>query len=193
MQWPLLLLLQGTFLIYNSLARVLIDSGTSHSFISSSFVHALGLKTELLDFFLCVENLVGGKVLLDRVCQACDLVIADHLFSFDFVVLEMDVFDVILGIDWLSTFRATIDCFRRRVSICTLEGVCFQFFRELSDSSLTHLCEMFGVYAILWMCFPMSYRAYCLIGRLNFVLSWNRVPSLFQWHLIILHKQNWRS
>ena len=105
--------------------RVLIDSGASHSFISSSFVYALGLDTELLDFFLCVKTLVGGKVLLDRVCRACDLVIADHVFTFDFIVLEMDAFDVILGMDWLSMFRATIDCYRRRVSVCILKGVYF--------------------------------------------------------------------
>ncbi|XP_059668823.1 uncharacterized protein LOC132313904 [Cornus florida] len=46
----------------------------------------------------------------------------------------MTEFDVILGMDWLLTFRAIIDCFRGRVSVCTSDGDCFCFVGHRCDS-----------------------------------------------------------
>ena len=45
----------------------------------------------------------------------------------------MSIFDVILGMDWLSTVRATIDCYRRRVTISTPDGDCFRFTGDRFD------------------------------------------------------------
>ena len=58
------------------------------------------------------------------------MVILDRRFLFDFIVLDMYGFDIILGMDWLSTFHASIDCYKRRVRICPPEGSCFEFFGE---------------------------------------------------------------
>ncbi|KAL7217455.1 hypothetical protein ACSBR1_029196 [Camellia fascicularis] len=41
--------------------------------------------------------------------------------------MAMSGFDVILGMDWLSSYRAVIDCYRQRVTVCTLSGDCFHF------------------------------------------------------------------
>ena len=72
-------------------------------------------------------------MLLDRVCRGCDLTIAERTFVFDFIVLDMTAFDVILGMDWLSSVRAVIDCYQRRVTICTGDGDCFRFFGDRLD------------------------------------------------------------
>ncbi|XP_057504717.1 uncharacterized protein LOC130788169 [Actinidia eriantha] len=124
---------RGILLLFSSWARVLIDSGASHSFLSSSFASALELKVDVLRPSLFLESPVGGRVSLDRICRKCELVISDRLFVFDFVLLDMSSFDVILGMDWLSNFYATIDCYRRRVRVCTSEGEWFSFVREKSD------------------------------------------------------------
>ncbi|GFS38674.1 hypothetical protein Acr_00g0058850 [Actinidia rufa] len=50
-------------------------------------------------------------------------------------------FDLILGMDCLSTFHATIDYFKRRVRICTLEGGCLEFFGERQESFEPYLYE----------------------------------------------------
>ena len=97
--------------MFSSWASVLVDTEASHSFISASFASALGLEISTLDLPLCVDTPVGGRVLLDRICRDCDLTISERTFIFDLIVLEMSVFDVILGMDWLSTVRATIDCY----------------------------------------------------------------------------------
>ena len=72
-------------------------------------------------------------MILNRVCRECDLAIEERTFVFNFIVLDMSVFDVILGMDWLSSVRAVIDCYHRRVTICTAEGDCFRFLGDRLD------------------------------------------------------------
>ena len=120
---------------------MLFDSGASHSFIASSFVLALGLETEEFSPPLFVNTPLGGRAPLDRICRGCELIILDRRVEFDFIVLSMSGFDLILGMDWLSTYRATIDCFRRRVRICTPEGGCFEFFGERREPFEPYLYE----------------------------------------------------
>ena len=70
--------MQGTFLMFNSWARVLNDTRASHSFITSSFALALGLKIETLDLVLLLDTLVGGRSNLRRVFRSCEVEIADR-------------------------------------------------------------------------------------------------------------------
>ncbi|KAH7838670.1 hypothetical protein Vadar_029706 [Vaccinium darrowii] len=141
LQTPDASVVRGTFLLFHSFAKVLFDSGASHSFIAASFVRALELESEELSPPLFVETPLGGRTLLDRICRDCELVIRDRRFVFDFIVLGMTGFDLILGMDWLSTFHATIDCFKRRVRICPPEGNCFEFFGERREPLEPYLCE----------------------------------------------------
>ena len=41
--------------------------------------------------------------------------------------MDMSEFDVILGMDWLTTHRVVIDCERRRVTAYTQDGICVTF------------------------------------------------------------------
>ncbi|GFY88890.1 hypothetical protein Acr_06g0008300 [Actinidia rufa] len=109
--------------------------------IATQTLEASIVKAEELNLPLFVDTPIGGRTPLDRICRGCELVILDHHFVSDFIVLGMSGFDLILGMDWLSTFRATIDCFKRRVRICTLEGGCLKFFGEHQESSEPYLYE----------------------------------------------------
>ncbi|XP_059635610.1 uncharacterized protein LOC132277781 [Cornus florida] len=115
--------------------------GVSYSFISSSFAYSLGLEITSLDGVLCVDTPVGGPVTLDRICRGYAIEIAGRTLWFDFIPLKMMGFDIILGIDWLSFFRATIDCFRGRVTVCTPNGDWFCFMGDRSDS---HTLTVYG-------------------------------------------------
>ncbi|GFZ04934.1 hypothetical protein Acr_17g0005060 [Actinidia rufa] len=148
--------IRGTFPVFNSWATVLIDTGASCSFIASAFAFALGLEVDLLDSTLLVDTPVGGVVPLNRVCRGCVLVIADRRIEADLVVMDMSGFDIILGMDWLSSNRAIVDCFRRRVTITISSGDSFYFMGDRLDfptSSLHHLrgrqCTI-GYLASLW-------------------------------------------
>ncbi|XP_058202610.1 uncharacterized protein LOC131317047 [Rhododendron vialii] len=57
---------RGTFLFFHTWANVLIDTGASHSFISSAFATTLGLEIDLLSSFLSVDTPVGGRMILNR-------------------------------------------------------------------------------------------------------------------------------
>ena len=45
----------------------------------------------------------------------------------------MSEFDVILGMDWLTTHQVVIDCDRRRVTTYTLDGTCVTFQGDKHD------------------------------------------------------------
>ena len=68
---------RGIFIVCNTLANVLIDTGASHSFISAAFVSALGLEVAQLVPRLRVKSLVGGTVDLDRGCRDCEIEVAE--------------------------------------------------------------------------------------------------------------------
>jgi hypothetical protein len=48
--------IKGTLLIAQSVAQILIDLGTSYSFISPNFTHHLKVEPEPLEYFLIVAT-----------------------------------------------------------------------------------------------------------------------------------------
>ena len=90
--------------MFNLWGRVLIDMGASHIFIASTFALALGLEIEVVDSMLMLDTPIGGRSTLKRVCRSCEVEIVDRRFVFDFIVLDMIFVDVILGIDWLTSY-----------------------------------------------------------------------------------------
>ena len=91
--------MRGTFLIYSYWAHFLFDSGASHSFLSASFARSLELELDFLESPMFVDTPVGGRVRLDQICRDCKFTMGDHQFVFDFIVLDMSSFDLILGMD----------------------------------------------------------------------------------------------
>ena len=51
----------------------------------------------------------------DRVYHSCEILVNDVPLYANLIPLEMHGFDVILGMDWLSSYRALIDCELKRV------------------------------------------------------------------------------
>ncbi|XP_062028654.1 uncharacterized protein LOC133744583 [Rosa rugosa] len=107
---------EGTLSLFDFFARVLFDTGASHSFISSSVVDMLGLTPRPLARPLCVISPLGVSLELDMFCDACPIVIGGKEFTATLIVLADHKYDVILGIDWLRPNHAMIDCFEMVVS-----------------------------------------------------------------------------
>ena len=91
--------IQGTLLVFNSRASVLIDIDTSYLFIPASCTSALGLDMSHLASALVVDTSVGRLVPLDQVCRGYKLVIAYRHFVLDLIVIDKLSFDVILGMN----------------------------------------------------------------------------------------------
>ena len=125
---------RGIFRVYSSHAIVLLDTGASHSFVAATFAHALGIDVSPLDLFLRVETPVAGFSSLTQVCKGCELRVTDvfdgreFVSTFDLIVLEMRGFDIILGMDWLTSCQAMIDCHQRKVILTTPEESKIRFF-----------------------------------------------------------------
>ena len=82
-------MIQVTFLLLHLWARVLFDSGASHSFIVASCVRLLGLEVETLDNPLHVSSPLGTKARIDRICKGCELEISGILLTVDLWVMDM--------------------------------------------------------------------------------------------------------
>ena len=95
--------LQGMFLLSRLWARILFDSGVSHSFITASCVRELGLEVETLEELMYVSSPLGTRVSVDIIFRGCELEISGILLILDLRVIDMTEFDVILGMDWLTT------------------------------------------------------------------------------------------
>ena len=103
-------------------ARVLFDYGASHSFIAASCVRELSLEVETLEEPIHVSSPLGTRVSVDMICRGCELEILGILLTMDLRVMDMSDFDVILGMDWLTTHRVVIDYERRRINAYTQDG-----------------------------------------------------------------------
>ena len=100
---------------------MLFDSGASHSFIVASVVIELGLEVETLEEPLYVSSPLG-RARIGMICCGCELEISGTLLTVDLRIMDMSEFDVILGMDWLTSYRVVIDCERRRVTAYTQDG-----------------------------------------------------------------------
>src|SRR5436189_2612737 len=110
------LVIKGTITVSGTYARILIDCGASHCFISRKFSRPLGLKISTLPYLLRVTTPVSRDVKLRDVCRACLMGMVGCEFTFDLILLDMSEFYVIIRMDWLTAFRAHIDCFNRKVT-----------------------------------------------------------------------------
>ena len=110
---------EGIFLINDLPARVLFDSGATHSFVDASFAKYLNLRPSVLFPPMLVSTPLGRSTDLDRVCCGCEVTLDgdDCVFRADLVVMPMKEFDVILGMDWLASYHANIDCFSKTIAI----------------------------------------------------------------------------
>ncbi|GAV77460.1 zf-CCHC domain-containing protein/RVP_2 domain-containing protein [Cephalotus follicularis] len=117
----------GTLYQYGFSARVLIDSGASHSFISARFASCLDVTPDCMSYILDVSTPTGTSMYTDSVYRGCEMSMAGISLYADMIVLPIRDFDVILGMDWLSVHRARMDCYNKTVDFCLPDGTNFQF------------------------------------------------------------------
>ena len=80
-----------------------------------TFASRLKRPPELLPYLLCVSAPSGESVLCDYIYRFCDMHIEDATLYVDLLPLNFRHFDVILGMDWLTKYCATIDFVTKRV------------------------------------------------------------------------------
>ncbi|KAA0066738.1 DNA/RNA polymerases superfamily protein [Cucumis melo var. makuwa] len=106
----------GTILICDVPARILLDSGTTHSFVSSMFLTKLNRMLEPLSEELVICTPVGDILLVSEVLRDCEVVVEGLCMLVDLLPLELQALDVILGMDFLFTHYASMNCHRKEVT-----------------------------------------------------------------------------
>ncbi|KZV31882.1 hypothetical protein F511_20592 [Dorcoceras hygrometricum] len=107
--------ISGNCYLCNFPAYVLIDTGASHTFISEHFVISHKLSAEPLTEIVSVSSPLGKGMLSITAVTNCVLQFEGHAIKIDCVVLGLSDFDCIVGIDMLTKYRATVDCFQKVV------------------------------------------------------------------------------
>ncbi|XP_071917152.1 uncharacterized protein [Coffea arabica] len=97
---------------------ILVDTGSSDSYISSELVIGMDIKHQWVDqpFSVIMGN--GACVTSNVVCPNVQWSINQHHFRFNPQVMELGGWDIILGVDWMTHFSPiTFDFQQLRISL----------------------------------------------------------------------------
>nr|GEZ00017.1 reverse transcriptase domain-containing protein [Tanacetum cinerariifolium] len=87
------------------------------SFVSISFASMLNIPSITLDTTYNIEMADGNLVSTNTVIQGCALPLLNQPFEIDLMTIKLGIFDVVIGIDWLSKYHAKIICDEKVVHI----------------------------------------------------------------------------
>ncbi|GJS78265.1 putative reverse transcriptase domain-containing protein [Tanacetum coccineum] len=132
-------IMTGTFTLNNHFATTLFDSGADYSFVSTTFIPLLGLEPNDLGFKYEIEIASGQLVEIDKVVKGCKLEIEGHVFNIDLIPFGHGSFDVIIGMDWLSIYKAEIVCHEKVVRITLPDGKVLRVLGEKPDEKARFL------------------------------------------------------
>ncbi|GKE24023.1 putative reverse transcriptase domain-containing protein, partial [Tanacetum coccineum] len=107
----------GTFLLNKRYASILFDIGADRSFVSTAFSSQIGITPSTLDHYYNVELADGRIIRLNTIIRGCMLNFLNHLFNIDLLPVELGIFDVIIGMDWLEKNQAIIVCAEKIIRI----------------------------------------------------------------------------
>ena len=128
----------GMISVYDHDAYVLVDPGATHSFISAPFTKRHQIESQPIDGRMVVFVPNEETMISERIVPGSRLVIQNKDFPADLIVLDIHDFDIVLGMDWLSKHRATLDCYKKEVRLVHPEepGVIFRGIRREIAPSL---------------------------------------------------------
>jgi hypothetical protein len=109
-------IMTGTFTIHHQPAVILFDSGATHSFINSKFGTKVGLNYyPTKGAYMIVTP--GGKIASNQICRNVPIQLGSNLVKTDLLVLELEGMDILLGMDWMTRHRVSLDISSRAVEI----------------------------------------------------------------------------
>ena len=105
----------GTLRVFDLDVYALLDPGATLSFVTPYIAVQFSVSPETLSEPFSVSTPVGDLVIARRVYRNCPVTVFQKVTSADLAELEMVDFDVILGMDWLHSCYASVDCRTRIV------------------------------------------------------------------------------
>ncbi|XP_057502680.1 uncharacterized protein LOC130786384 [Actinidia eriantha] len=103
----------GILIVDSYPAHILIDSGSTHSFVAPHFATKLSTPLQPLNFTLHVFTPSGDSMIGSHIFRDCEIQVHDVLLHVNLIPLDIQHFDVILGMDWKGCqgyLASIIDC-----------------------------------------------------------------------------------
>jgi hypothetical protein len=110
------LVMTGTFTLHHHPAIILFDSGATHSFISTRFGTKIGL-----DFYptngTYMITTPGGRIASNQIYKGAPIQLGNTLIRTTLILLNLEGMGILLGMDWMTRHRVSLDIFSRIVEI----------------------------------------------------------------------------
>ena len=105
----------GRLSIFGDDARVLIDLRATHSFISRECVARVGMTPVPLGCGLEISTPTRESLWPSQMIKGSLFSIEGKVMEAYLILIDLKGLDVILGMDWLASNYASMDCFRKEV------------------------------------------------------------------------------
>ncbi|KAJ0010662.1 hypothetical protein Pint_33948 [Pistacia integerrima] len=131
--------LKGT--LFSLPMHLLVDSGSTHNFISSFLVAKVGLHLqEKRSFEVTVAS--GKRLTSPGQCNLVTLHIKGIPLQLDFYLLPLDGYEIVLGTQWLMTLGPIIwDFSKLQMRFAVLgKDVCLQVLASSQDKLVENFC-----------------------------------------------------
>ena len=112
----------GTAFLFGEPIYLLIDPGATHSFIAERVSSHVPVSLHALLHPLEVHTLLGQIVRVTHCYPECEISWDAGQIQADLVPIDVVGFDIILGMNYLSAYRAKVDCFRKEAVLSTEDG-----------------------------------------------------------------------
>ncbi|GKE54385.1 putative reverse transcriptase domain-containing protein, partial [Tanacetum coccineum] len=131
-----------TFSLNNHYATLLFDSGADYSFISIKFMPLIDVKPSILNHSYEIEVANGQIVETNKIVRKFNLLLEGHPFSMNLIPFGHGSFDVIMGMNWLSKFKAEIVCHEKIVRIPLPNSEVLKVHGKRPKGKLKHLMNI---------------------------------------------------
>ncbi|KAI3723628.1 hypothetical protein L2E82_35379 [Cichorium intybus] len=112
----------GIFTLNSIPVYVIFDPGATHCFVSESLTPRLNVPLTPMDESLEVAIADGRYVWVSEHLEDCQLKIYGTTFPIDLKPMTIDEFSVIVGMDWLATNYANMDCRNKSITVLSPDG-----------------------------------------------------------------------
>ncbi|GKD37220.1 putative reverse transcriptase domain-containing protein [Tanacetum coccineum] len=106
------------------------------------FMPLIDVKPSILNHSYEIEVANGQIVETNKIICKCNLLLEGYPFSIDLIPFGHGSFDVIMGMNWLSKFKAEIVCHEKIVRIPVPNGEVLKVHEEWPEGKLKYLTHM---------------------------------------------------
>jgi hypothetical protein len=126
----------GMFSVNSIPARVLFDSGASHSFITEDFACTSKIQPISLKHVMIVQ-IPGSTTKARKICKDVPIRIHEIEFYANLIVLGAKGLEVVLGMDWMAKHHGLIDCAKKAITMTSSTGIIVEHISERMPRKFT--------------------------------------------------------